>query len=136
MARVKRSVHAKKKRREVLRKAKGYYGSRSRRYRVAKEQLLHSGQYAYRDRRDRKAQFRRLWIARIGAGARQNGLSYSRVISGLQKAGVEVDRKALADLAVHDPAAFGQLRSVAAPLRAAHRATARATVRTAPAGRP
>lgn len=109
MARVKRSVHAKKKRREVLRKAKGYYGSRSRRYRVAKEQLLHSGQYAYRDRRDRKGQFRRLWIARIGAGARQNGLSYSRFISGLQKAGVEVDRKALAELAVHDPAAFGQL---------------------------
>jgi large subunit ribosomal protein L20 len=109
MARVKRSVHAKKKRREVLRKAKGYYGSRSRRYRVAKEQLLHSGQYAYRDRRDRKAQFRRLWITRIGAGARQNGLSYSRFISGLQKAGVELDRKALADLAVHDPAAFGQL---------------------------
>jgi len=109
MARVKRSVHAKKKRREVLRKAKGYYGSRSRRYRVAKEQLLHSGQYAYRDRRDRKGQFRRLWIARIGAGARQNGLSYSRFISGLQKSGVEVDRKALADLAVHDPAAFGQL---------------------------
>lgn len=109
MARVKRSVHAKKKRREVLRKAKGYYGSRSRRYRVAKEQLLHSGQYAYRDRRDRKAQFRRLWIVRIGAGARQNGLSYSRFINGLQKAGVEVDRKALADLAVHDPSAFGQL---------------------------
>jgi large subunit ribosomal protein L20 len=109
MARVKRSVHAKKKRREVLRRAKGYYGSRSRRFRVAKEQLLHSGQYAYRDRRDRKAQFRRLWIARIGAGARQNGLSYSRFISGLQKAGVEVDRKSLADLAVHDPAAFGQL---------------------------
>jgi large subunit ribosomal protein L20 len=109
MARVKRSVHAKKKRREVLRKAKGYYGSRSRRYRVAKEQLLHSGQYSYRDRRDRKGQFRRLWIARIGAGARQNGLSYSRFISGLQKAGVELDRKALADLAVRDPAAFGQL---------------------------
>ena len=109
MARVKRSVHAKKKRREVLRKAKGYYGSRSRRYRVAKEQLLHSGQYAYRDRRDRKAQFRRLWIARIGAGARQNDLSYSRFISGLQKAGIEVDRKALADLAVRDPSAFGQL---------------------------
>ncbi|HEY7659005.1 MAG TPA: 50S ribosomal protein L20 [Actinomycetota bacterium] len=109
MARVKRSVHAKKKRREVLRQAKGYYGSRSRRYRVAKEQLLHSGQYAYRDRRDRKAQFRRLWIARIGAGARQNGLSYSRFVNGLQKAGVEVDRKVLADLAVHDPKAFGQL---------------------------
>jgi large subunit ribosomal protein L20 len=109
MARVKRSVHAKKKRREVLRKAKGYFGSRSRRYRMAKEQLLHSGQYAYRDRRDRKGQFRRLWIARIGAGARQNGLSYSQLIHGLQRAGVELDRKALADLAVHDPSAFAQL---------------------------
>jgi large subunit ribosomal protein L20 len=113
MARVKNSVHAKKKRREVLRKAKGYYGSRSRRYRVAKEQLLHSGQYAYRDRRDRKGQFRRLWIARIGAGARQHELSYSRLIHGLQKAGVEVDRKVLADLAVHDPEAFGQLAQIA-----------------------
>jgi large subunit ribosomal protein L20 len=109
LARVKRSVHGKKKRRAVLAKAKGYYGSRSRRYRVAKEQLLHSGQYAYRDRRDRKGQFRRLWIARIGAGARQNGLTYSRLIHGLQKAGVEVDRKILADMAVHDPQAFGQL---------------------------
>jgi large subunit ribosomal protein L20 len=109
MARVKRSVHAKKKRREVLRKAKGYFGSRSKRYRVAKEQLLHSGQYAYRDRRDRKAQFRRLWIARIGAGARQHGLSYSRFVHGLSKAGIEVDRKMLADMAVRDPAAFGQL---------------------------
>jgi large subunit ribosomal protein L20 len=109
VARVKRSVHAKKKRREVLRKAKGYFGSRSRRYRMAKEQLLHSGQYAYRDRRDRKGQFRRLWIARIGAGARQNGLSYSQLIHGLQRAGVDLDRKTLADLAVHDPAAFAQL---------------------------
>ena len=109
MARVKRSVHAKKKRREVLRKAKGYFGSRSKRYRVAKEQLLHSGQYAYRDRRDRKAQFRRLWIARIGAGARQNGLSYSRFVHGLSKAGIEVDRKILADMAVHDPKAFADL---------------------------
>ena len=109
MARVKRSVHAKKKRREVLRKAKGYFGSRSKRYRVAKEQLLHSGQYAYRDRRDRKAQFRRLWIARIGAGARQHGMSYSRFVHGLGRAGIDVDRKMLADMAVHDPAAFGQL---------------------------
>lgn len=106
MARVKNAVHAKKKRREVLEKAKGYRGSRSRRYRVAKEQLLHSGQYAYRDRRDRKAQFRRLWIARIGAGARQNGMSYSQLIHGLSLAGVELDRKVLADLAVNDPAAF------------------------------
>ena len=109
MARVKRSVHAKKKRREVLRKAKGYFGSRSKRYRVAKEQLLHSGQYAYRDRRDRKAQFRRLWIARIGAGARQHGLSYSRFVHGLSKAGIEVDRKVMADLAVREPAAFKAL---------------------------
>ena len=109
MARVKRSVHAKKKRREVLRKAKGYFGSRSRQYRTAKEQLLHSGQYAYRDRRDRKAQFRRLWIARIGAGARQHGMSYSRFVHGLGRAGIDVDRKMLADMAVHDPAAFGQL---------------------------
>src|SRR6266542_1140087 len=109
MPRIKRAVHSRKKRREVLAQAKGYFGSRSRRYRVAKEQLLHSGVYAYRDRRDRKGQFRRLWIARIGAGARQNGLSYSRMIHGLQKAGVEVDRKILADLAVHDPGAFGQL---------------------------
>ena len=109
MARVKRSVHAHKKRREVLEKAKGYYGSRSRRYKVAKEQLMHSGVYAYRDRRDRKGQFRRLWIARIGAGARQHGLSYSQLIHGLSKAGVELDRKILADLAVRDPAAFGSL---------------------------
>ena len=113
MARVKNSVHAKKKRREVLEKAKGYRGSRSRRYRVAKEQLLHSGQYAYRDRRDRKAQFRRLWITRIGAGARQNGISYSQLIHGLSKAGVELDRKVLADLAVTDPAAFTSLAQTA-----------------------
>ena len=109
MARVKRSVHAKKKRREVLTQAKGYYGSRSRRFKVAKEQLMHSGMYAYRDRRDRKAQFRRLWIARIGAGSRQHGLSYSRFIHGLSQAGIELDRKVLADMAVRDPAAFGQL---------------------------
>ncbi|HEU4354702.1 MAG TPA: 50S ribosomal protein L20 [Actinomycetota bacterium] len=113
MARVKRSVHARKKRREVLGKAKGYYGSRSRRYKVAKEQLMHSGMYAYRDRRDRKGQFRRLWIARIGAGARQHGLSYSTFVHGLAKAGVEVDRKMLADMAVRDPAAFGDLVRVA-----------------------
>src|SRR6478672_8368496 len=100
MARVKRSVHGKKKRREVLAQAKGYYGARSRRYRVAKEQLLHSGVYAYRDRRDRKGQFRRLWITRIGAAARQNGLSYSQLIHGLSKAGIPLDRKILADLAV------------------------------------
>ena len=109
MARVKRSVHAKKKRRETLAAAKGYTGSRRVRYRLAKEQVHHSGVYAYRDRRDRKAQFRRLWIARIGAGARQHGLSYSKFVHGLNKAGIEVDRKILADMAVHDPAAFGNL---------------------------
>ena len=109
MARVKRSVHARKKRRGVLAQAKGYYGSRSRRYKVAKEQLMHSGMYAYRDRRDRKGQFRRLWIARIGAGARQNGLSYATFMYGLGRAGIEIDSKILADIAVRDPAAFGQL---------------------------
>ena len=109
MARVKRSVHAKKKRREVLEKAKGYQGSRRKRYRVAKEQVMHSGMYAYRDRRDRKAQFRRLWIARINAAARPHGLSYSRFMNGLKTAGIDVDRKILADLAVHDPKAFAGL---------------------------
>lgn len=109
MARVKRSVHAKKKRREVLEAAKGYRGARSKRLRVAKEQLLHSGVYAYRDRRDRKGQFRRLWITRIGAATRQNGMSYSTFMHGLKEAGVEVDRKILADLAVRDPAAFKTL---------------------------
>jgi large subunit ribosomal protein L20 len=109
MARVKRSVHAKKKRREVLEKAKGYQGSRHKRYRVAKEQVMHSGNYAYRDRRDRKAQFRRLWIARINAAVRPHGLSYSVFINGLKLAGIEVDRKILADIAVHDPKAFAAL---------------------------
>jgi large subunit ribosomal protein L20 len=109
MARIKRSVHAKKKRRATLEAAKGYTGTRRKRYRAAKEQVAHSGVYAYRDRRDRKAQFRRLWIARINAGCRANGISYSRFINGLKLAGVEVDRKILADLAVHDPNAFAQL---------------------------
>jgi large subunit ribosomal protein L20 len=109
MARVKRDVHGHKKRREILHAAKGYYGARRKRLRVAKEQLLHSGVYAYRDRRDKKGQFRRLWIARIGAGARQSGMSYSTFMHGLKEAGVELDRKILADLAVHDPAAFAQL---------------------------
>jgi large subunit ribosomal protein L20 len=109
MARVKRSVHAKKKRRQILDAAKGYTGTRRKRYRVAKEQLMHSGAYAFRDRRDRKAQFRRLWIARINAACRANGISYSRFINGLKAAGVELDRKILADLAVRDPAAFAGL---------------------------
>ena len=113
MPRVKRSVHARKKRREILSQAKGYYGARSRRYRVAKEQVMHSGVYAYRDRRDRKGQFRRLWITRIGAAARQEGLSYSAFVHGLASAGVELDRKILADLAVTDPGAFRSLVEVA-----------------------
>ena len=113
MPRVKRSVHGKKKRREVLASAKGYYGVRSRRYRVAKEQLQHSLVYAYRDRRDRKGQFRRLWITRIGAGTRQHGMSYSTFISGLRESGLELDRKVLADLVVTDPAAFASLVEVA-----------------------
>jgi len=109
MARVKRSVHAKKKRRAVLKAAKGYTGSRRIRYRLAKEQVRHSGVYAYRDRRDRKAQFRRLWITRINAGCRANGTSYARFMNGLKAAGIDLDRKVLADLAVHDPSAFAQL---------------------------
>ena len=113
MARVKRSVHGRKKRREVLHQASGYYASRSRRYRAAKEQLAHSLQYAYRDRRDRKGQFRRLWITRIGAAARQNGTTYSAFMHGLTVAGVDLDRKMLADLAVRDPGAFASLVEVA-----------------------
>jgi large subunit ribosomal protein L20 len=113
MPRVKRAVHAKKRRREILDQAKGYYSSRSRRYRVAKEQVRHSLAYAYRDRRDRKGQFRRLWITRIGAAARAEGLSYSSFVHGLQGAGIELDRKILADLAVNDPAAFAALVAVA-----------------------
>jgi large subunit ribosomal protein L20 len=133
MARVKRSVHARKKRREVLAQAKGYYGARSRRYRVAKEQVIHSGVYAYRDRRDRKGQFRRLWITRIGAAARQEGMTYSTFVHGLAAAGVELDRKILADLAVTDPSAFRSLADVAkqgqeggTPKRGIARAEARA----------
>jgi large subunit ribosomal protein L20 len=109
MARVKRAVHGHKKRREILDAAKGYYGARRKRLRVAKEQVIHSGVYAYRDRRDKKGQFRRLWITRIGAGARQHGMSYSTFMHGLKEAGIELDRKVLADLAIHDPQAFAQL---------------------------
>lgn len=113
MPRVKRGVHGRKKRREVLARAKGYRGARSRRYRVAKEQLLHSGVYAYRDRRRRKGEFRRLWITRIGAAARQHGLSYSRFMSGLKAAEVDLDRKVLADIAATDPEGFAGLAEVA-----------------------
>ena len=109
MARVKRGVIARARRKGVMKKAKGYYGARSKVYRVAKQAVTKAGQYAYRDRRQRKRQFRALWITRINAAARLHGLSYSRFINGLNRAGVEIDRKVLADLAVHDAAAFGVL---------------------------
>ncbi len=109
MARVKRGVHAKKKRKETLAKAKGYYGNKSRTFKAANEQVMHSGNYAYRDRRARKGDFRRLWIQRINAACRQNDTTYSRFIAGLKAAGIEVDRKNLADLAVHEPKAFAAL---------------------------
>jgi large subunit ribosomal protein L20 len=113
MARVKRSVNAKKKRREVLEAAKGYRGLKKNTYSKAKEQMLKSLSYAYRDRRARKRDFRRLWIIRINAGARQNGLSYNQFMHGLRKAEIELDRKVLADLAVADPKAFGALAEAA-----------------------
>jgi large subunit ribosomal protein L20 len=113
MARVKRSVASKKHRRAVLEKAKGYYGNKSRSFRAANEQVMRSGQYAFRDRRARKGEFRSLWIQRINAGAREHGMSYSRFVAGLHAAGVEVDRKVLADLAVAEPAAFAALVEVA-----------------------
>ncbi len=113
MARVKRAVHSKKKHRAVLEEAKGYYGNKSRSFRAANEQVMHSGNYAFRDRRARKGQFRRLWIQRINAACRQHGTSYSRFIAGLKAAGVEVDRKVLAELAVSDQAAFAALIKVA-----------------------
>ncbi|SEG51202.1 50S ribosomal protein L20 [Marinobacterium sp. YM272] len=106
MARVKRGVVARARHKKVLKQAKGYYGARSRVFRVAKQAVIKAGQYAYRDRRQRKRQFRALWIARINAAARINGLSYSRFIAGLKKANIEIDRKVLADLAVHQQAAF------------------------------
>ena len=114
MARVKRAVHSKKKHKAVLKEAKGYYGNKSRSFRAANEQVMHSGNYAFRDRRARKGQFRRLWIQRINAACRQNNTTYSRFINGLKCAGVEVDRKVLADLAVKEPEAFSALVEVAA----------------------
>jgi large subunit ribosomal protein L20 len=110
---VKRAVNAQKKRRTILEGASGYRGQRSRLYRKAKEQMLHSMQYAYRDRRDRKGDFRQLWITRINAAARANGLTYNRLIQGLKLAGIEVDRKILADLAVTDEKAFAGIVQVA-----------------------
>jgi len=109
MPRVKRSVHAQKKRRKVLAQAKGYWGRKSTHYRYAKEQVEHSLVYAYRDRKVRKREFRKLWITRINAAARANGLSYNQFVHGCSKAGIELDRKVLADLAVSDPAAFGAI---------------------------
>ncbi len=113
MARVKRSVNAQKKRRQTLERAKGYRGQRSRLYRKAKEQVTHSHVYNYRDRKARKGDFRRLWIQRINAAVRAEGLTYNRFIQGIKAAGVEVDRKILADMAVNDPAAFSALVQLA-----------------------
>ncbi len=109
MPRVKRGVTARARHKKVLKKAKGYYGARSRVYRVATQAVTKAGQYAYRDRRQRKRQFRALWIARINAGARMFGISYSRMINGMKKADIGLDRKVLADLAVHDIDTFGKI---------------------------
>jgi len=113
MPRVKRGVTASKRHKKVLKQAKGYKGASSRVYRVANQAVTKAGQYAYRDRRQRKRQFRSLWITRINAQARENGLTYSRMINGLQRAGVELDRKVLADMAVHDKDAFASLANTA-----------------------
>ena len=113
MARVKGGVHAKKKHKAVLAKAKGHYGNRSRSFRAANESVMHAGNYAARDRRARKGEMRKLWIQRINAACRQNGMSYSRFINGLKNAGIEVDRKVLADLAVNDADAFAKLAEMA-----------------------
>jgi len=106
MARVKRGVTARRRHKKIMKLAKGYYGARSRVFRIAKQSVIRAGQYAYRDRRQRKRQFRSLWIARINAASRANGLSYSRLIAGLRKASIGLDRRVLADLAVHDKPAF------------------------------
>ena len=113
MARTKTSVHSRKRRRQVLNRAKGYYGNKSRSFRAANEQVMHSGNYAFRDRRARKGEFRKLWIQRINAACRENGTTYSRFINGLKISGIEVDRKNLADLAVNDPEAFNALVDIA-----------------------
>ncbi|MFA5867795.1 MAG: 50S ribosomal protein L20 [Actinomycetota bacterium] len=113
MSRVKRGNERSRKRAKIMSLAKGYRGAKSRSYRRAKEQVMHSLMYAYRDRRDKKGQFRTLWISRIGAAARNNGLSYSRLIHGLKLAGVELDRKVLSDMAINDPEGFTRLAEVA-----------------------
>ena len=109
MARIKSGVVAKTRHKKILKKAKGYYGARSKLFKTAKQAVIKAGQYAYRDRRQRKRQFRALWIARINAASRAQGLSYSRLINGLNRAEIDVDRKVLADIAVHDPDAFGAI---------------------------
>jgi len=119
MARVKRAVNARKRHHAILEQAKGYYGNKSRSFRSANEAVMHAGQYAFRDRRARKGDFRQLWIQRINAAARQHGMSYSRFVNGLRVAGVDVDRKVLADLAITDPGAFGSLVKVAEQARSA-----------------
>ena len=113
MARVKRSVAGRNRHKKILKKAKGYYGARSKLFKTAKQAVIKAGQYAYRDRRQRKRQFRALWITRINAAARLHGMSYSRLINGLNRAEIEVDRKVLADIAVHDPEAFGAIAAQA-----------------------
>ena len=113
MPRVKRGVTARARHKKVLKQAKGYYGARSRVYRVAKQAVIKAGQYAYRDRKQRKRQFRALWIVRINAAARSYGISYSRLINGLTKANVAIDRKVLADIAVRDIASFGKIAEIA-----------------------
>lgn len=114
MARVKRGVTARKRHKKILKLAKGYYNARRKVFRVAKQAVIKAGQYAYRDRKQRKRQFRALWITRINAAARNNGLSYSRFINGLKKANISLDRKVLADMAVHDKAAFTAVAELAA----------------------
>lgn len=113
MARVKRGVNARKHHRTVLKAAKGYYGAKSRQYKAAKEQVQHSGQYAYRDRRNKKREIRRLWITRINAACRINGLSYSVFMHGLKTAGIEINRKMLSEMAINDPVAFTKLVEIA-----------------------
>lgn len=119
MARVKRAVHSKKRRRQVLGRAKGYYGNKSRSFKSANEQVMHSGNYAFRDRRARKGEMRKLWIQRINAACRENGTNYSSFIAGLKAAGIEIDRKNLAEIAVSDPAAFTALVAAADEARPA-----------------
>ena len=119
MARVKRSVNGRKSRKATLKKAKGYYGNKSRSYRAANEQVMHSGNYAFRDRRARKGEIRRLWVQRINAACRLNDTTYSKFIFGLKEAGIEVDRKVLSELAIQDPAAFTALVEAATAAAAA-----------------